>query len=487
MTRIPARRRTLQVRLTVGMIGLLVAAGVTIAIATVIGVSAFLVDQLDAQLATSGQRYEEYLRTDERDEEGRTPASPDRSRTELGEVPGLPAGTMVVRLDEGRAVDGYVIAEGPVTLGPDDTAALADVPPGVGPRSVELAGGRYRVASSTSGPDDVLVVGIPLDELDDAVARVLAVEAVVFVVVIAVVGTAGALFVGRSLSPLHRVASTATRVAEAPLGAGPVAVPERVVAVDPSDEVGQVGVALNLLLDHVEASFGQRQATEERLRRFVADASHELRTPVAVISGYAQLAQRDADSLPAAVAQALDRIGSQSAHMSVLVDDLLLLARLDAGRPLAADPVDLTRLVLDVVEDARAAGQDHRWLLELPEEPIVVVGDAQRLRQVLANLTSNARVHTPAGTTVTTSLSTEDPDRVLLSVTDDGPGIPADLQPELFHRFVRGEASRSGSAGSTGLGLSIVEAVVAAHGGTVQVHSEPARTTFTVRLPVGRR
>ena len=165
-----------------------------------------------------------------------------------------------------------------------------------------------------------------------------------------------------------------------------------------------MAAALNLLLDHVEASFAQRQATEDRLRRFVADASHELRTPVTVIGGYAQLAQRYPEPLPEPITQALERIGAQAARMGALVDDLLLLARLDSGRPLAADRVDLTRLVIDVVNDARAAAPDHHWELDLPEEPVTVTGDEQRLHQVLANLTSNARVHTPVGSTVTVAV-----------------------------------------------------------------------------------
>ncbi len=482
MTARLAHRRTLQFRLTAGMVGLLVVAGVTIVAATLVGLHSFLIDQVDRQLDAWGGRYTEYLRG----EEGNgAPSPPDHERTELGEVPGVAAGTLVVRLEEGRAPEGYVIAEGSIALPAGDAASLSNVPPGAGPRSVTLDSGAYRVVADTPGRDEILLVAIPLAELDETMARVLTVEVSVFLVVIAVAGAAGGVFVGRSLAPLRRVASTATHVAGAPLGAGPVAVPERVVDVDPADEVGQVGIALNLLLDHVEASFTQRQATEDRLRQFVADASHELRTPVAVISGYAQLAQREAEHVPASVARALDRIGSQTARMTVLVDDLLLLARLDSGRPLAREQVDLTRLVLDVVEDARAAGPDHSWRLELPEEPLVLVGDGQRLRQVLANLTSNARVHTPPGSTVTVCLRYgDDPAWVLMQVSDDGPGIPAALQSELFGRFVRGEASRSGASGSTGLGLAIVQAVVGAHGGTVDAQSEPGRTRFTVRLPV---
>jgi two-component system OmpR family sensor kinase len=168
--------------------------------------------------------------------------------------------------------------------------------------------------------------------------------------------------------------------------------------------------------------------------------------------------------------------------MTSLVDDLLLLARLDSGRPLVSGPVDLSALVVDAVSDAHVAGPEQRWQLDLPDEAVEVSGDAARLHQVVANLLTNARVHTPPGTTVTTTLRAE-PDAAVLTVADDGPGIPAELQPEVFERFARGDSSRSRAHGSTGLGLAIVAAVVDAHHGRVEVDSRPGRTLFTVRLP----
>ena len=170
--------------------------------------------------------------------------------------------------------------------------------------------------------------------------------------------------------------------------------------------------------------------------------------------------------------------------MSVLVDELLLLAQLDAGRPLAKEPVDLSRLAIDTTSDARAASSGHRWAQELPDEPVLVEGDEHRLHQVLANLMSNAAKHTPAGTTVTVAVATaEDPPTVRVSVTDTGPGIPDDLQPALFERFVRGDSARSNGGASTGLGLAIVQAVTVAHGGTVSVTSQPGHTSFVITLP----
>jgi two-component system OmpR family sensor kinase len=238
------------------------------------------------------------------------------------------------------------------------------------------------------------------------------------------------------------------------------------------------------MLGHVAAALAARQASETRVRHFVADASHELRTPLAAIRGYAELAGRFGDSVPPDVAHAMRRVHSETARMTTLVEDLLLLARLDSGRPLDREPVDLTMLVINAISDAHVAGRDHNWRLDLPDEPVTVTGDPARLHQVLANLLANARTHTPPATTVVASLRATG-DRVELSVVDDGPGIPAELLPEVFDRFARGDSSRSRAAGSTGLGLAIVAAVVEAHHGSVEVTSRPGHTAFTVLLPAG--
>jgi two-component system OmpR family sensor kinase len=289
--------------------------------------------------------------------------------------------------------------------------------------------------------------------------------------------------VRRSLRPLDRVVATARQVSTLPLDRGEVdlgvRVPER--DTDTRTEIGQVGSAMNQMLGHVSKALVARQASETRVRQFVADASHELRTPLAAIRGYAELARREENDTEG-VAHALRRVESESARMTTLVDDLLLLARLDSGRPLSQDEVDLTLVVVDAVSDARVAGPTHRWQLDLPEEPVTTIGDPARLHQVLANLLANARTHTPAGTTVWCGLRTES-GRSVVTVTDNGPGIPLALQPEIFNRFVRGDSSRSRAAGSTGLGLAIVAAVVAAHHGSVSVESRPGQTTFTVLLP----
>jgi two-component system OmpR family sensor kinase len=330
------------------------------------------------------------------------------------------------------------------------------------------------------------VVAVPQAALNRQIAPVLGAVVVVVLGAIVLAGLVGAWIIGRALRPLRRVAAVASNVASLPLERGDVEVPQRVPEQDtnPHTEVGQVGAALNNLLDSVETALAVRQASEEKVRHFVADASHELRTPLASIRGYAELTRRFGGDLSEDVQHNIGRIESESQRMTSLVEDLLLLARLDAERELDTREVDLSRLLVDVVSDANAAGPDHTWELDLPDEPVVVRGDEAKLQQVFTNLLANARVHTPAGTHVVTELSAPRDGHVLARVRDDGPGIPEKLRPQLFGRFVRGDSSRTRATGSTGLGLSIVAAVVEAHHGTVSVASEPGATVFTVQLPV---
>ena len=302
---------------------------------------------------------------------------------------------------------------------------------------------------------------------------------------ILIVAFATWFFVSFALRPLRRVAATATEVASMPLDRGEVDLSVRVPDADTDQrtEVGQVGSALNTMLGHVDNALKARQASESKVRQFVADASHELRTPLASIRGYAELTRRGDYDLPKDVTHSLGRVESEAVRMTSLVEDLLLLARLDAGRDLETGPLDLARLLVDCVSDAHVAGEDHEWALDAPDEPVMVEGDSQRLHQVFANLLTNARVHTPAGTHVIVKLAKADPDGAIVTITDDGPGIPEALQSELFERFARGDTSRARATGSTGLGLAIVRAVVDAHGGDVTATSEPGRTEFRVLLP----
>lgn len=333
-----------------------------------------------------------------------------------------------------------------------------------------------------TGQTGVLAVAVPLDEVQRTVGRLRTIELVVGLAVLALLAAAGFLLVQRSLRPLTEVEKTAGAIAAGDLS---LRVPES----DPRTEVGRLSRAFNSMLAQIETAFRAREASEgaarvseERMRRFVGDASHELRTPLASIRGYAELTRREREPVPPTVVHAIGRVESEAMRMSTLVEDLLLLARLDAGRPLDHVTVDLTEMVVNAVSDAHAASPDHVWQLDLPDEPVEVQGDPARLHQIVANLLGNARTHTAPGTVVRTSISPE-PGQVRISVRDNGPGVPKDLQPNVFQRFARGDTSRNRAAGSTGLGLSIVAAVAQAHGGTVELDSQPGNTTFSVLLP----
>ena len=334
---------------------------------------------------------------------------------------------------------------------------------------------------------DTTVVAVPLDGIESTVNQLIGVEAVVTVAGLIIAGFASFALIRISLRPLDRVTATARRISRQPLHQGEVGELVRVPDADTDvrTEAGQVGASLNRLIEHVSGALAARQASETRVRQFVADASHELRTPLASISGYAELTRRGRETVPPDTAYALSRVEAEAARMTRLVEDLLLLARLDAGRPLEREPLDLSPLVMDAVRDAHAANPGHRWQVDLPDDPVTVDGDAHRLHQVLVNLLANAGKHTPPGTVVTASIApTAEGDGCDLRITDNGPGIPEALLPTVFERFARGDGSRSRTAGSTGLGLAIVAAVTASHGGRVSVQSEPGRTVFAVRLPL---
>ena len=480
--------RTLRTRLIAGLVALLFVACAGIGVVTYAALNRALLNQVDNQLTEASQRYTNCLHPSphpDNDGDGENGGSPPAGNPQgCNAPPGQPAYTLSAQITQG-AVLNPATTTGPCKLSHADDAILTGMPPDGEPYTATLSGfGTYRLMAVQGPNDTVYVSGIPLSSMMDTLHEVALTEIVVFAIALFLTGFIGTGWVRLSLRPLRRVTATAAEVARLPL-ASEVDVPHRVPDADPRTEVGQLGAAFNRMLGHVESALARRQASEARLRRFAADASHELRTPLAAIRGYAELARRHPDALPPDVEHALGRVESESARMSALVEDLLLLARLDAGRPLESRPVDLTRLAIDASSDARVAGPGHRWQLELPEGPVLVPGDDQRLHQALANLLSNARTHTPAGTTVTVAVgSSSERDVAELSVTDDGPGIPAELQPDLFERFVRGDSSRSRAAGSTGLGLSIVAAVVAAHNGTVSVTSEPGRTRFLITLPL---
>ncbi|AVH96417.1 MULTISPECIES: sensor histidine kinase [Streptomyces] len=486
---------SLRTRLVVSAVALIAVVAAVIGTVTTIAFRSYLYDQADEQVRGLSQRA------------AGPPVvlpvpvpDPGREREPFAFLggPGAPIGTLGAVLTDGEITSaGYSteVAGGSGTDGPrfpvekldaEQRAALAAVPRDGEPHTVELPGGlgSYRVAYA-EGSRGTFLTGIPLTEVDDALSTLVLVELSVTGAGLVAASLAGTVLVRVALRPLRRVAATASQVARLPLHSGEVALHQRVpeTEADPRTEVGQVGAALNRMLDHVHSALDARQRSETRVRRFVADASHELRTPLASIRGYAELTRRGREECGPDTRHALGRIESEATRMTGLVEDLLLLARLDAGRPLADEPVDLAALVVDAVSDARAAGPGHRWSLELPEGGTEVRGDGARLQQVLVNLLANARTHTPPGTKVTARVRAEGPDAVV-EVEDDGPGIPDALLPSVFERFARGDASRSRNAGSTGLGLAIVRAVVLAHGGEVTVASAPGRTVFAVLLPL---
>ncbi|HVX46173.1 MAG TPA: HAMP domain-containing sensor histidine kinase [Mycobacteriales bacterium] len=471
---------SLRARLLAALIGLLIAVCIVIGTVTTLVLKNFLYDQLDDQLQAATTR----------STGGFDHHAPPTGSDPLGWLlaPGQTVGTFGARLDGGSVVAAGVLDRDAASVTPVSSsayAAIRAIAQDGKPHTVSISGyGDYRVLARRMPFGGTIVTGLPLNTALDTVYRLAGVEICVAAAGVIAAGVLGSVIIRLTLRPLHRVAATASRVSELPLHRGEVALPDRVPEgdIDPRTEVGQVGAALNRMLGHVAGALSARHESEMQVRQFVADASHELRTPLSSIRGYAELTRRSTGPVPPDIRYALDRVEAEATRMTGLVEDLLLLARLDAGRPLEQSRVDLSALVVDVVSDAHAAGSDHRWELELSGEALTVIGDEARLHQVLVNLLANARTHTPPGTTVVTDIRARG-DHLQIRVTDDGPGIPPDILPHVFERFARGDTSRARTAGSTGLGLAIVDAVVAAHHGTVRVDSVPGRTRFTVRLP----
>jgi two-component system, OmpR family, sensor kinase len=471
-------RWSLRRRLVLSVVGLLAVASVIIGAVSILALQGFLLGRLDDQLtATTG-----------------------RSRQVVGQASGtasVPFLTLPGQRPEmlGAIVTsrgsfaGVLDASGtqrPLTA--DQISKLLAVPSDGDPATVSLGGGLgdYRVAVNRIAPDALLVTGLPMDEVQATLVQLAVVIALVTAAALALAAVGGTAIVRLALRPLDRVVQAASDVSALPLDRGEVAlavrVPER--DADPVTEVGKVGAAINRMIDHVASALTARQASENKVRQFVADASHELRTPLASIRGYAELTRRGDYVLPDDVVHSIGRVESEAVRMTSLVEDLLLLARLDEGHDTQRAPVDLAPLLVDAVSDAHAAGGEHEWHLDVPDAPVVVSGDATRLHQVVTNLLANARIHTPAGTRVTVTLGRGEADTAVITVADNGPGISDETKAVLFERFARGERSRSRAAGSTGLGLAIVRAVVASHGGTVSVASQPGDTVFRVELPL---
>jgi two-component system, OmpR family, sensor kinase len=457
-------------RLVLTTVALVVLVSVLIGTAATVAIDKRLTRQVDVQLGEAVGQLPVLLARGQDD--GPAPRANTRPGTVVAGFPDDPSQPdFAYKTNVGREQDDE--------LSDDARKQLQEVPADGKIHDLDISGlGGYRV-QAIQASDGVAVVGLPTDEVDQAVHSLIGYEAVLIGLGAVVAAGGGLLLVRRQLRPLREVAATADRVSAMPLAEGDIDLGERVPErlTDERTEVGQVGAALNTLLDHVETSLEARHRSEQQVRQFVADASHELRTPLATVAGYTELARRrpDEDNLRTA----LGKVEEESGRMTALVEDMLLLARLDAGRALHREPVDLTRLLVEAVDDARVVGPDHLWRLELPDDvpqPVEVTGDEQRLHQVVTNLLTNARKHTPAGTTVTVTVRADGFD-----VRDDGPGFPPEFVDHAFERFARVDQARERSGGA-GLGLSLVEAIVRSHGGTVAIRSASTGTTVEVRL-----
>lgn len=393
-----------------------------------------------------------------------------------GETENLPPGTYGERRDaSGKPLGHVVLSYGQRALA--SPRLPRKLPLGklvtVSSSSNEL---RYRAVSFiTHDQPGTTVIAIPLREADQTLDRLLLVEAIVIAAVLAALALLSWFLVGLGLRPLDRMARTAGQIAGGELS-------QRVTPATERTEVGRLGLALNAMLGRLEGAFAERQASEDRLRRFLADASHELRTPLVSIRGYAELFRIGAARDEAEVAKAMARIEQEAARMGVLVEDLLALARLDEVREPVRERVDIGQLARDAVDDAGAAAPERPLELDVDGEP-VVAGDPDQLRQVLANLLRNALTHTPPGTPVEVTVVGGEHD-VCLEVRDHGPGLPSSEPDLLFERFWRADAGRARGRAGAGLGLAIVAAIVTAHGGDARAaNAEGGGASFTVRLP----
>lgn len=350
------------------------------------------------------------------------------------------------------------------------------------PRRLEGRGGGpaafEAIALPMSGGRTVVAVISIKDEVQ-TLARLALIELVTGVAALVVLAIAAAAAVTVSLRPLRRIAATADAIADGDLSARVPPTPKR-------SEVARVASAFNRMLTEIEAAFEQRDETEARLRRFLADASHELRTPLTSIKGYAELFRRGADERPQDLAKAMAAIEQEAGRMASLVDELLVLARLDETRPLEQQPVALDEVVEAAVESARAVDPERSWRLDLPDRPLLVSGDAERLRQVVDNLLVNVRRHTPPGTPASIALSALH-GSVVLTVEDRGPGIPEAERERIFDRFVRLDPARTRASGGAGLGLALARSIVVAHGGSIRYRpADPTGSIFEVSLPADR-
>ena len=457
------RARLLAITLTLVAVGLAIAGAVTYN-----SLRTFLLDRVDAQLVAAQEPAGHFILESPHFPPGRGGAdrTDDLRRLPIHTVGGIVDSTGVVQ-------SGLPGTPGVLPVGVDGTMYAANLT-GFGEyrfltREVPLQNSAGAVSRGH------FVVGIPLGDVSSTLSRLLTLELLVGLAVLGAVAAAGLWLVRVGLRPLTDIEHTAGAIAAGDLS-------QRIEHADATTEVGRLGGALNTMLGTIETSFAQREESERRLRQFIADASHELQTPWTSVRGYAELFRRGAADRPEDLANAMRRIESESQRMGLLVDDLLILARLDQGRPMARESVDVAKLARELVGDARVVDPDRPMDVDA-DDHVVIIGDEQRLKQVVVNLLSNARTHTPAGTPIIVTVR-KDADAALVTVADRGHGLPAEHAARVFERFFRADPSRTRASGGSGLGLSIVSAIVEAHGGTVTVETNPGDgATFTVRLP----
>ena len=462
---------TLRSRLLLGLLGLVAVGLLASNVVTYRALKSFLYDRLDQQLVDSVKPLSDRLNAVHRGL-----VRPDRDDVIgiAGET--IPVGTWfaIIEADGTTPLPACVACDDPAVTRPAyDADDIADRRP----HSVDgvEGSGRYRMIVREEGRDLVLVA-MPLKEVEQTLGRLIGIAGLSTLLVLAAVGALARFLVRRGLRPLEDIGRTAGAIAAGDLS-------RRVEPADTQTEVGQLGIALNSMLGQIEVAFSAQQASEQRLRRFVADASHELRTPLTSIRGYAELFRRGAAERPEDLEKAMRRIEQEARRMGVLVDDLLLLARIDQGRPLERAPVDLARVAADAVDDFQAVDPERSITLDSPPR-VLVMGDDLRLRQVLGNLLMNARQHTPPGTPVRVKVSIGT-GVAALEVADDGPGLTPEQATHVFERFYRADESRTRGHGGTGLGLAIVAAIAEAHGGRVALDSAPGRgARFRVEVPL---
>jgi two-component system, OmpR family, sensor histidine kinase TrcS len=484
--------RSLRRQLLLGVLAVVSVVLVTVGVVSVLSLRGYVTAMSDADVAQSldalNNSYNKY-RSGETAAAGR--GTPPIAQAMLEFTDQTP-GNVIAVLRNGVVIGSAVFSEAEARPAPAEVVSAIEGqswPDDAPPHTTRLGSlGLYRMDSRTTG-SDLMVVGVSLARANHIIERKNLTIAALVAGALVVTAALTVWVVGYALRPLQRVAATAAEVAAMPLTDGDqrIGVRARPQDTDPDTEVGIVGHTLNHLLDNVDSALAERAESDLRMRQFITDASHELRTPLAAIQGYAELTRQDSSTLPPTTEYALARIESEARRMALLVDELLLLSRLGEGEDLQTQDVDLAELVSNAVNDAAVAAPTHHWVNDLPDGPVWVRGDHARLHEVVSNLLGNARVHTPPGVTVTTRITCRrvgpDAPYTELTVTDDGPGIDADLLPRLFERFARSDASRSEGSGS-GLGLAIVSSIVKAYHGSVTAESAYGRTVFRVRLPL---